>query len=249
MRFLHYLIPASHYALLVLLFFVGLELMVAFQRWIFPFVSVLLVLMAIGVLLVRIEEQEHFRTTQVILPILAAAGLIGFSAFLPVNGWLHVYFVLASALLFWLLKHGSKVAYPTWNWTLATIVLFLDAATVLGLRFHLYDSIPLMVVLGFIFVVCFLVYYQAQRRVVYLKSEAALIAMAVALVLTELAWVLQFLPLHFVVQAGVLVCFYYIFFHLISISYERVVGRKDVVEYVVVGSCALLLILSTARWQ
>lgn len=249
MRLLHYLIPASHYALLALLFFAGLELMILFQRWIFPFVSVLFVLLAVGVLLVRIEEQGRFRTTQIILPLLAVAGFIGFAAFLPANGWLHAYFVLASLLLFWLLKHGAKVAYPTWNWTLATIVLFLDTATVLGLRFHLYDSMPLLAVLSLIFTVCFLIYYQGQRRVVKLRSDAALTALAVALVLTELAWVLQFLPLHYVVQAGVLVSLYYVFFHLISVSYERLVTRKDVVEYMVVGTCALLLILSTAQWQ
>lgn len=249
MRLLHYLIPSSHYVLLALLFFTGLELMTAFQEQIIPFISILFLLLAVGITLVRIEEKDRFRTTQAMLPILAAGGLTGFTLFLPINNWLHGYFILASLLLFWLLKHATKMAYPTWNWTLATIVLFLDTATILGLRFHLYDTIPLVVTLALVFLVSFLICFQAHRRVVPLITDTALIALAVSIALTEIAWAMQFLPLHYVVQAGVLVCFYYVSFHLISVSYERRLDRRDLVEFGIVGSAALALILSTARWH
>lgn len=242
----NFLVPSSHYMLLALLFFVGQELVFALHRWIIPLVSGLFILLAAGIVLVRIEEKGRFKTTQAILPVLAVAGLTGFGFFLPNKPLLHLYFVASSFLLFWLLKHGAKLAYPTWNWTLSTIVFFLDAATILGLRFHLY--VPIIIVLALLLLVSFLISVQAIRRVAPLISDAILIALSIGVSLTELAWTLQFLPLHYVVQAGVLVAFYYVFFHCISVSFERRLQVKDVAEYAIVGSLALFVILLNARW-
>jgi hypothetical protein len=249
MRLLGYLIPSSHYVLLALLFFAGLETVFALRRWLIPLSAMLLGVMVIGILLVRIEERGRFRAIQAVLPVLAVVGLTLFSLFLPTTILIHIYFVISSLILFWLLRHGAKLAYPTWNWTLSTVVLFLDAATILGLRFHLEYAVPLMMALGLIFLVAFLISFQAIRRVADLASDAVLIALATAISLTEIAWVLQFLPLHYVVQAGTLVVCYYVFFHLISVSYERRLQRKDITEYALVGVGALALILLTARWK
>jgi hypothetical protein len=246
-RLLGYLIPSSHYALLSLLFLAGLEITFAWPRFVIPLLAGLFLLMAIGILLVRIEERGRFRVTQAILPVLAVTGFTGFGLFMPHNQLLHIYFILASILLFWLLKHATKLAYPTWNWTLSTIVLFLDTAAILGLRFHLY--VPIAIILPILFVVSFLISFQAVRRVAPLISETGLLSLGIAAGLTEIAWTLQFLPLHYVVQAGILVAFYYVFFHLISVSYERRLHRRDIIEYVVMGTTALLLILLTARWK
>ncbi len=241
------LIPSSHYALLALLFFVGLETIFAFERAVIVLTIILFGLLAIGIMLVRIEERGRFRTMQAVLPFMAVAGLTGFGLFLPHNELQHIYFISASLILFWLLKHGAKLAYPTWNWTLSTLVFFVDVAPILGLRFHLY--IPIVAVLGAIFIIAFLISLQAIRRIAPLVSDAILISLSLAVGLTQIAWVLQFLPLHYVVQAGILVCFYYVFFHLISVSYERRLTRQDVTEYAVVVAMALTLILYNARWQ
>ena len=244
--FLRHVFPSSHYVLLSLLFFAGLEVTFALQRWLVPLLAILLGLLAIGIMLVRIEERGQFRLMQAILPVLAVAGLIGFGLFLT-QQYLHLYFIMASLILYWLLRNGAKMAYPTWNWTLATLIFFFDMAPILGLRFHLY--IPIIIVLAVVFVVAFLISLQALVRISPLFSDAILISLAMSLVLTQLAWTLQFLPVHYIVQAGVLVAFYYVFFHLISVSYERQLNTRDITEYGAVATFALVLILLNARWK
>jgi hypothetical protein len=240
------LFPASHYALLGLLFFVGLEVIFSIQRWIYGFITILILLMIVGVVLVRLEEGQRFKPNQLVLPFLALTGLIGFSFFLREDILRHVYFVLATLLLFWLLKHGSKQAFPTWNWTIATVILFLNLAVVLGLHFQ--QLLPLLPTLIISWLVSFLICLQAIRRIAPRLSEAVLVALAVALALTEIVWVLQFLPLRYIVPAGVVVTFYYIFFNTIRLSYERTLVRRDLWEYGTIGAIALIIILATTRW-
>ena len=239
-------LPSSHYALLSLLFFAGLELIAGFHRWIWALSAILLALLAYGVILVRTEEAHRFHPTQAILPILTAAGLTGFSLFLPNTAIRHIYFVVAALVFFWLLKNAAKQAYPTWNWAITLLVLFLNMAVILGIRFHLF--LPIMFVLTVTFAISFLLSAQAIRRLASSIAHTLLISLSLGLVVTEVVWVLQFLPLHFLVQAGIIVVVYYVFFHIISLSLENQLERRQVTEYAVLGTATLLLLLLSARW-
>src|SRR3989338_6546878 len=79
--FIKRLFPASHYALLALLFIVGLELIFALQRWVLVVAQIVIVVVSIGVVLVRIEESGKFTLSNMLLPILAAIGFFGFCFF------------------------------------------------------------------------------------------------------------------------------------------------------------------------
>src|SRR5690349_24376956 len=122
------------------------------------------------------------------------------------------------------MKFGAKQAYPTWNWVISHIVLFVSVATVLGWRFNLYSSITVTVAI--VFAIFCLISLQSLQRLTTSIWEATLLALAVAFVLTEATWTLQFLPLHFLVQAGFLVIIYYVLFHLATVSYERPLRRQ-----------------------
>ncbi len=246
LRRLVQLFPSSHYVLLSLLFFILLELVTVFHRWIWLFIAILLVLMIYGIVLVRIEERGRFKPTQTILPLVTASGLTGFTLFIPLTSLVHLYFALSALIFFLLLRHGARLAYPTWNWLISTVVLFLNVAVALGIRFHLY--LPVVATLILVFIVSWLVSVQALRRVAASLSHAMLLAVALGLVLTQLAWTLQFLPIHFMIQAGVIVIVYYVLFHLLSRSLEGELRREHVVEYAALGSFALLILLATARW-
>ena len=189
--------PASHYSLLALLFFVGLELISAFHQSISILAIVLLALVSYGIVLVRYEEKSDFRLLQSILPILAAFGLTGFSLFLPITLLIHIYHALAGLILFWLLKHAAKQAYPTWNWTLSLLVLFLNISVLLGLRFYLFTN--LLLVLCLVFAIIFLISLQALSRVIPRTALLLLIALALVFVLTQIISVMQLLPHHFLV--------------------------------------------------
>ena len=241
----HRTLPASHYVLLSLLFFVGLELISAFHQWIVVPSIVLIALTFYGIVLVRIEERGQFRALQTILPTLAATGLAGFALFIPRSSFFHLYCAVAAILLYVLLKHGAKQAYPTWNWALSTVVYFLNIAVILGLRYHIFS--PVILTISLVFVVSFLISMQALRRATSAALPSVLLALSVALALTQLAWVLQFLPTHYMIQSGILVVAYYSIFHLLSISFERQLRRRDFAEYAVVGLTALLLLLVSAR--
>jgi hypothetical protein len=245
-RTLRRVFPSSHYVLLSLFFFVGLELIFAFHRLIITLPVILLFLVGIGIILIRTEERGRFHPTQAILPSVTAAGLTGFALFLPTEPWLHLYFVVCAFVLFFLLKHGAKQAYPTWNWVISLGVLFLNLATVLG--WHFYMDTPLVVVLAAVLAILFLISLQSLQRVIPTLSETILVAVTIAFVLTEITWAIQFLPLHSLVQSGLLVALYYVIFHLTSLSYERRLTGRDIFEYVTVGSVALVFILVTAQW-
>ncbi len=238
--------PSSHYILIALLFIFGMELIYAWHRWILLLIAILFAVVIIGVIIIRTEEGEEFHPTQVILPTFAVTGLMGYSLFLSATIWLHLFFVASGFFLFWLLKHGARQAYPTWNWTLSHIVLFLNLAVIFGWRYHLY--IPILVVLMLGLITLFFVSLQSLQRVVPTFLDAVLLALALSFILTQVAWLLLFLPLHFIVQAGVILILYYILFHILSYAYDRGLRQRDMVEYITVGAIALFLILLTAQW-
>lgn len=239
-------VPSSHYVLLSLFFFAGLEVIFLFHRFIPVLAITVLALLVLGIILIRSEEGGRFHPTQIILPTVGALGLIGFGLFLPADMTLQFYFLGCALLFFAILKYGAKQAYPTWNWVLSHVVLFLAMSTILGWRFHLY--IPVMAVITSVFAVFFLMSLQSLQRLVPATAEAVLMALCAAFVITQTAWALQFLPLHFLVQAGVLTAIYYVLFHLATVSYERPLTKQDILEYSTVGCGALLLILTTAQW-
>lgn len=239
-------VPSSHYILLSALFFVGLEIVFFWQQAIAFTLLVLFGLLTIGIVLLRIEEAHRFRPSQIILPLLTAAGLSGLGLFLPVRSWLHLYFLGASLLFFWLLRHGARQAYPTWNWMLSTATILLLVGTILGWQFHL--DPPFLVILIFIWTIIFLIGYQSLVRVAPYVAEAVMLALSISFVLTQLAWVLAFLPLHYLVRAGTIAIFYYVGFHLAQVSYERRLTKRDILEYGSIGGLTLLVLLSTAKW-
>ena len=240
------LFPSSHYVLLSVLFSVGLELIFALQRWVI-FVAITVVLVVIvGVILVRFEEKKRFMPTQIILPALAATGLGGFAFLLPTTPVLHIYIIAAGLMLFFILKHGTKQAYPLWSWALSMVVYFLNVAFLLGLRFHLY--MPILLLLLLMLIVSVLMALQVLRRTAKSIVPIILTAMALALILTEVAWVLQFLPSHYFVQAGIITALYYVIFNLVNLSYARNLNRRDLFEYAGIGLIALIIILVSAQW-
>lgn len=238
--------PSSHHVLLSLFFFMGLELTFALQRFVILFLLVLFGLIAVGVLFVRKEENQDFHPTQAILPVLAAMGLTAFALFLPVTPLLHLYFLAATLALYFLLRFGARQAYPTWNWGLSSLTFFVTMAAVLGWHFHLAQS--LLATLLLTWATAFFIGWQATRRIPGAQPEALLLALSLAFVLTEIVWVLQFTPLHFLVQAGVGLIAYYIMFQLLARSFEVRLTRAVMVEYTLMGVLALGILLLTARW-
>lgn len=239
------LFPASHYVLLAVIYVVGLELLFTLQRWVVLVVISVVAVVIVGVILVRYEEKGRFSLSDILLPISATVGLSGFAFFLPTSIMLHAYIIAAGLVLFFLLKHGARKAYPIWNWLISLLVYFLNMAFVMGLRFHLY--VPVIVILFAVFLISALIIWQSLRRIA-LGYQIVMPVLVMAFVLTELAWALQFLPSHYLVQAGVLTSMYYVMFNLVGVSLERKPTRRDVYEYVAVGVVAIAILLISARW-
>lgn len=238
--------PSSHYVLIALLFFAGLELIFAFQRGVLVSLLILFGLMAAGAAFIRREESEDFHFTQTILPVLAAVGLTAFALFLPSSSLLHLYFLAASLTFYFLLQFGARLAYPTWNWGLSAIVLYVDVAAILGWHFHLGRSIFVTLLLTWLTI--FLLAWQALRRIPGGESEALLTALSISFAAGELTWVLQFMPLHFLVQAGIVLVFYYICFHILTKSFAASLTRRDMVESSLVAGAAVGILLLFTRW-
>lgn len=246
-RTIEHHLPGYHYVLLALFFFGGLELIFFIHRFIPLLTGGLTMVVVAGVALLKAEEGVRFRIASFVLPALAVSGAVSFSLFLPVTALVHLFMALSALLFYFLLTWGAREAYPTWNWTLAIALFFLNAASVLGWRYYLYA--PILALLFLIALVSALTLWQSWRRLSAPPGQAVAVAAAGALVLTEAAWVLQFLPLHYLIQAGVLTTFYYLIFNLTRISAERSLRRQDLFEYGMVGGLALFIVLVLARWR
>jgi hypothetical protein len=153
---------------------------------------------------------------------------------------------MASVLFYGLLRHGARQAYPSWNWMISTLVLFVNLAVVLGIRWHLY--VPILATLAAVFGVTLLISYQALFRVTDSGRYALLLSCSLSLVITQIAWALQFLPLFFLIQAGMLVTFYYVGFYCLALSLQSQLTRQQILEYGSLGGVALLVLLFSARW-
>ncbi len=204
----------SRYLLLALLFAVGLELIFALQRWVYVVAAAVVAVVAIGVVLIRLEEGGSFRIIHSILPLLACAGMSGFAFLLPTTAVLHAYIAGAGTFFFLLLKYGARPAYPLWNWLMSLAVYFFTVAFILGLRFHLdLPVLPLLLAVGTVTV---LITGQALGRITRRPGDSLVPVLGITLALTEVTWILQWLPLHYLVQASVVSALYYVMFNLMS---------------------------------
>ena len=247
LRSIKHLFPSSHYALLSLFFFAGLELLLVFHAWLFVWIGALLVILFMGIALIKVEEGSGFHISQVILPSLAAGGFSAFGLFLPSTIWLHVYFAVCALIFFYILKHGAKQAWPTWNWVISLFVLFASVAALLGWRYYVYA--PIVIVIGALALIVVLIAFQSLRRYTATSQEAWLLSLSMAFVIGEITWVLQFLPLHYIVETGIVSAVYYIMFRLIISTIEDgVLEAREIVEHAVVGVSALAMLLITAQW-
>lgn len=238
---------SSHYILLSLLFFAGLELIAWWHRWIIVLVIVLLFLVILGIVLLRLEEEISWQLSEVVLPIMAAASFVSFSLFLPQTFLRHIFYAAAALIFYWLLKNGVRRAYPTWNWGISTAIVLVGSAAILGIRWHLYTSI--LTTLALVAFMIFMMTLQAWLPQTKNRNRALLLSAGLTLALTEITWVLLFLPWHFLILAGIIATIFYVAFHLISINLERPIKRQDLHEYLLVGSISLLILLSLGVWQ
>ncbi len=243
---MNYVVPHSHHAFLALFFLAGLEVMFALHQWVITVLAVVLLLTIVGVLIIRIEEQPYFHILQAVLPIMSAIGTTVFSLFIPVGISLHLFFVASAFLFFFVLKNASRNAYPSWNRLISFAVFFFIVAAILGWRFNLY--LPIYLLLFLLYPTVMFLSLQSLIRYTKTSAEAWFLSMVIAFAVGELAWVLQFLPLHFFTQAGILAVVYYVIFQLLSTSYEHRLVRRDITEHVSLGTIALLILLITAQW-
>ncbi|MEK7499497.1 MAG: hypothetical protein AAB649_02730 [Patescibacteria group bacterium] len=242
-----YLFPSSHYVLLSLFLFIGLELLFVIHQWLFLLFFIFLAILIIGIFLIRSEEGEQFHPTQTILPALAALGFAALAIYLPLTIYLHVYFLICAVLFFTILKHGAKQAYPTWNMVISLAVLFAVIAPAIGWRYTLYT--PVWTTLALIFPLITLTAFQSLLRYTKTTGEAGILSLTLSFTLAQVVWILQFLPLHFIVQAGFIVALYYIATQMVILSIERTLTRRSIMEYSLVGVVAILILATTAYWS
>src|SRR3989344_5330667 len=149
-------------------------------------------------------------------------------------------------LFFFILKYGAKQAWPTWNMSLSLVALFACVATVIGWRYYLYSPVGYM--LAILYPIIGLTTFQSLVRYAHTLYETALLSLAVAFVLIEIIWILQFLPLHFVVETGFIVSLYYAALQIIGAAYEKRLSRKLLLELMLASALGVAILLSTARW-
>lgn len=236
----------SHYVLLALFFSGGLELVFALQRYFLPLIGLVLLAVVVGIFVIRSEEGGGFHPTQTILPSMAALALSAFALFLPATAIIHLYVGMSGVVFFYVLKYGARKAYPTWNFFITFLVTFLLLVAILGWRFLLYAP-PWMVLLA-AGVTFFLLSFQLLLRFYTRLIDAIFLALILAFGLLQVTWVLHFFPLHYMVQAAIVVTLYYGIVQLLVAYVEKRLSRREIWQQVLISGSVLTILLLTSQW-
>jgi hypothetical protein len=176
------------------------------------------------------------------LPATGALALL-----LPSNGFIHVYFMVIAGLFGWWLKMGARVQrIPIVNDTVTQFLLLLDVGLVLSWEFVL--SGPDMLAMSLIWIIAAALSWQAWSGTGNSSGLALVTSLSMALVLTELSWLLLYWPIHWLAAAGIIATAYYVCFHLVSRSFKGSIGWGIATEYGLVGTLAVSIILWINQW-
>ncbi len=115
--------------------------------------------------------------------------------------------------------------------------------------FYLYfDTFLPWMVMILIFLVSFLLIYQALFLSERICIHLWLYALIASLILAETAWALIFWPTGYLISGIILAVIFYIFWGLISHYFEETLTKRVVLEYIILGTIVLIIILRSTPW-
>lgn len=155
-----------------------------------------------------------------------------------------LFLVIAAAALFYARARSSKG--KVWDvFILASG--FLIFTLIWSLNFFFTPNLPVVLILTFILGLALFwdAFYAAGRA----GTESLVLAMLCSLILTEVAWALQFLPVHYLTSAAVMFAVFYGIFMTSVLKWQGILSRKKVYFQSSIVVFILLVSLLSSAWR
>jgi len=110
------------------------------------------------------------------------------------------------------------------------------------LAFYRDLNLSIWLIISFFFLINILLYYQILHLFGALKRRALIYSLVIALILSEIVWVLCFWPLEYFYSGLLLTIVSYIFWGVSHHQLENTLTRKLILEYLIIGIIIFILI-------
>jgi hypothetical protein len=185
-----------------------------------------------------------------ILPILFSTSLAAYSLLLTNTIVTHLLFVLNLLFSFYYLKNIYRGERGEFLENISSygnfLTVFFSFSTFYGLKVFLNTPVWILIlaVAATIIVIISQIFWANK-----VKDKADMVYIFIAcLILTQLAWVLYFLPFSYNALGLILAICYYIIIGLIKLALSQKLTARNLKLYLVSGLSGIFLILLTAKW-
>lgn len=232
---------------LAVVLLVGLEGLTIVRQFYWPIFGVLLLCLSSSVLVALWEDLRRRGPHVAILPLTYLASVLLFHLFVSQVVQQQVFIAAAVLGFLLLIARATEWAYPTWTWLFTSLTFFLFTSGAYGLTFHL--RFPVWATGLGIALMTGLLTYHVVGRAFPTPRRRLFWSTLLALLVLELLAVLSLFPLSYLPVGGALFVAFYLFLHLLQRSVYDRLSRPVVVEYLVLASTAVALILLTSEWR
>jgi hypothetical protein len=185
-----------------------------------------------------------------ILPILFSGSVAAYSLLITNHFFVHLLFLLNFAFSFYYLKNIYQGKQGEFLENISSygnfLIVFFSFSVIYGLKTFL--NVPVWILISVAAVVMILIISQIfWANKVTSRSNTIFIFIA-CLILTQLAWVLYFLPFNYNALGLILAICYYVLIGMIKLCLSEKLTARNIKLYLISGLSGIFLILLTAKW-
>jgi hypothetical protein len=163
-------------------------------------------------------------------------------------------FILFASLVFYItflaifrLKHSprDKTAAGLISASLASSA-FLFYASSYGI--YLNFSIPLWALMGAFLIITFLLSFEYFSLITKDKRKALNYSIILGMIMTEVAWMINFWPFGYLTTGAITLIFYYVLWDLVQCMFTEKLSQKRMIANLIFFGFLIGLVLASSRW-
>ncbi|HPN67362.1 MAG TPA: hypothetical protein PLZ62_01770 [bacterium] len=213
---------------------------------------IVLMLVVGGVLWMMNGNWEEGVIRRSMLPILLSIGVLSFSFFMPKLVFRQIVYVTGAICIYFLMLYVSQFPFKSFlitrlNFSFVSLIaayLLFYSIFHISVGFALPLWLLMLLVVGFGFMIFYSILWASGLD----RSSTILYTVLFSLIMSEIFLIVSFWPVDPSAKSIVLVVAMYIFWGLLSHWLERVLTKRVVIEYILVGVFLMSIVLVTATW-
>jgi hypothetical protein len=185
-----------------------------------------------------------------ILPILFSGSVAAYSLLITNHFFIHLLLLLNFSFSFYYLKNIYQGKQGDFLENISSygnfLIVFFSFSVIYGLKTFL--NIPVWISILVVAMVMILMICQIFWANKVISRTNTVFIFIACLVLTQLAWVLYFLPFNYNALGLILAICYYMLIGLIKLCLSEKLTTRNIKLYLISGLSGIFLILLTAKW-